>query len=542
MFMARSGSLPILIPLAFLLVSSALASEDTCADRSIVAGAVRTPQDAKTLTRCAYEFVQEVGFEEAHRAFKEEERWKSGPIYVFVSEVTPVSDRARVFVFPPDPSLEGLPFPWQIDSFGNDYFKELHRLLTSFDEGWNYYSFINPATGEVEPKVSYVKSIDWMGTPAAIGVGVYRRDLPGTCRSEEVNAAMLDSDPSEARLQEFVRCAAMELDSKGYFASVSLANDPRWRSGSIYLFGLDTYGYTFFSGSPADSWIGSELSSSEMGGFEGRHVLGVADAFGETFLYYSNGNPATNQLQRKVTFVKRVISFGVPVLIGAGYYLDEGVPPVPGVPADDVAFTVDFHRGPQGFMAGFADYPPADAQVYELTSDYRKLPPPLESESALFISGVNRSDDLFMFFKGPISGLLPGAQYRVTVGVEIATDTPSGCVGVGGAPGESVWIKAGVTAVEPLAVPDGSYLRMNVDVGNQSRGGAQAVVLGDIANSRSCEQSRRWERKSYQGQTTPTPISVAPDGRAWLLFSADSGFESRTSIYFTRASVTLTPI
>ena len=542
MFMTRSGPLPILIPLVFFLVSSALASEDTCADRSIVAGAVRTPQDAKTLTRCAYEFLQEVGFEEAHRAFNEEERWKSGPTYVFVSEVTPASDQARVFVFPPNPSLEGLPFPWQIDSFGNDYFKELHRLLTSFDEGWNYYSFFNPATGEVEPKVSYVKSIDWMGTPAAIGVGVYRRDLPGTCRSEEVNAALLDSDPSEARLQEFVRCAAMELDSKGYFASVSLANDPRWRSGSIYLFGLDTYGYTFFSGSPADSRIGSELSSDTIGSFEGRNVLGVADAFGESFLYYANRNPATGQWQRKVTFVKRVTSFGVPVLIGAGYYLDEGVPPVPGVPADDLAFTVDFHRGPQGFMAGFADYPPADAQVYELTSDYRRLPPPLESQSALFISGVNRSGDLFMFFKGPIGGLLPGAQYRVTVGVEIATDTPAGCVGVGGAPGESVWIKAGVTAVEPLAVPDGSYLRMNVDVGNQSRGGSQAVVLGDIANSRSCEQPRRWERKSFESQTTSTPLSVAPDGRAWLLFGADSGFESRTSIYFTRASVTLTPI
>ena len=540
--MTKSHCLPISVLLAFLLVSPALASEYTCADRSISAGAVRTPQDAQTLTQCAYEFVQEVGFEEAHRAFNEEERWKSGPTYVFVSEVTPHSDQARIFVFPPNPSLEGLPFPWQIDAFGNDFFKELYRLLTSFEEGWNYYSFINPATGGVEPKVSYLKSIDWMGTPAAIGVGVYRRDLPGTCRSEEVNAAMLDSDPSEARLQEFVRCAAMESDSRGYFASVSLAHDPRWRSGSIYLFGLDTYGHTLFSGSSADSWIGSELSSGDIGGFEGRNVLGVADAFGETFLYYSKRNPSTGQQQRKVTFVKRITSFGVSVLIGTGYYLDEGVPPVPGVPAEDLAFTVDFHRGPQGFIAGFADYPPADAEIYELTSDYRRLPPPLESRSALFISGVNRSDDLFMFFKGPINGLLPGGRYKVAVSVEIATDTPAGCVGVGGAPGESVWIKAGVTAVEPLTVPDGSYLRMNIDVGNQSRDGSQAVVLGDIANSRSCEQPSRWERKSFQARTTPTPISVAPDGRAWLLFGADSGFESRTSIYFTRASVTFTPI
>ena len=199
--------------------------------------------------------------------------------------------------------------------------KELTRVMGHSDEGWIYDSFTNPATGRDEAKSSYVKALDWGGTPAAIGAGIYRRDIPGTCWSEEVHAMGLEEDPSPESLQEFVRCAAMELDSWGYFASVSLANDPRWRSGSIYLFGLDTYGYTFFSGSPADSWIGSELSSSDTGGFEGRNVLGVADAFGETFLYYSQRNPSTGQRQRKVTFVKRITSFGVPVLIGAGYYL-----------------------------------------------------------------------------------------------------------------------------------------------------------------------------------------------------------------------------
>ncbi len=314
------------IPLLLSLVSPALAAEDTCADRSIVAGAVRTLQDAKTLTQCAYEFVQEVGFEEARRAFNEEERWKSGPTYVFVSEVTPLSDQARLFVFPPAREREGGSLGLLIDVYGNDYYKEQHRIASGFGEGFIYYSFLNPETGRDEPKATYIKSIDWEGNSAAIGVGVYRRDLPGTCRSEEVSASMLDSEPSEARLQEFVRCAAMALDSMGYFASVSLANDPRWRSGSIYLFGLDTYGYTFFSGSPMDSRIGSELSSDTIGGFGGRNVLGVADAFGESFLYYSNRNPATGQWQRKVTFVKRVTSFGVPVLIGAGYYLDSSQP------------------------------------------------------------------------------------------------------------------------------------------------------------------------------------------------------------------------
>ena len=214
----------------------------------------------------------------------------------------------------------------------------------------------------------------------------------------------------------------------------------------------------------------------------------------------------------------------------------------PAEPTDALTFSFDFSRGPQGFVAGFADYPPDHADSYELTSGYRALPSPLEPRSALFISGVNRSDDLFMFFRGSIGGLPPGARHGVTVSVEIATDTPAGCVGVGGAPGESVWIKAGATAVEPLPVREGAYLRMNVDIGNQSVGGAQAVVLGNVANSRSCEQPRQWERKSLPSRSTPAPISIPSDGRAWLLVGVDSGFESRTEIYFIRAEVTFTPL
>ena len=189
----------------------------------------------------------------------------------------------------------------------------------------------------------------------------------------------------------------------------------------------------------------------------------------------------------------------------------------PTEPTEALTFTYDFDLGPQGFTASFADYPPADAESYELTSDYRALPPPLEPRSALFISGVNRSDDLFMFFKRPVAGLSPGTSYGVSVSVEVATDTPAGCVGVGGAPGESVWIKAGATAVEPLPVRDGSYLRMNIDIGSQSAGGAQAVVLGDIANARGCEQPvdghrdlRQSERESVQ-----TPVPLPCSSRSW---------------------------
>ncbi|MCY3778156.1 MAG: cache domain-containing protein, partial [Candidatus Aminicenantes bacterium] len=281
--------------------------------------------DVQALVQCAYEFVQEVGFESTRNAFHEEDRWRSGPLYIFVDEKTPDTAMARAFVYPPDPSREGTAWGLSIDAYGNDVFRDANRIIDNFGEGWLYNSFVNPATGREEPKVSYIKGIDWEGIPAFIGAGIYRRDIPGTCLRDEVNAMELANDPSDRRLQEFVRCAAMELESMGYFASVSLSGDPRWRRDSIYVFGVDGNGNTLFSGDPY-RWGGWTLggADSELTSLSDRDDLSVADAFGETFLYYMSRDPSTGMQQRKVVFVKRVVAYGLPILIGSGYYLEDG--------------------------------------------------------------------------------------------------------------------------------------------------------------------------------------------------------------------------
>ena len=322
--MMKRSLCPLLIPLISICAMAPTFGVDeppSCTDHSIAARAIRTPEDVQAFVQCAYEYVRAKGFGEARRAFHEDERWRHGPIYVFVDEVTPVSDMSRSIVYPPDPAREGKPWGLLIDVFGIDWYKEQHRIASSVGDGWIYYSFTNPETGRDEPKASYLKSIDWNGTLATIGAGIYLRDIPGTCNSEEVNAMLLDSDPSNERLMEFVRCAAMEFEMKGYFAINTLTTETHWRSDSIYLFALDTYGYTLFSGDPySQEDIMSELSMTG----EDHDAVSVADAFGETFLYYSSRNPSTGMMQQKVTFIKRIVSFGLPVLIGAGYYLEEG--------------------------------------------------------------------------------------------------------------------------------------------------------------------------------------------------------------------------
>ena len=295
-----------------------------CADRSVTAAAVSTRQDVASFVQCAYEYVEAVGPAEARRAFNEDARWKHGPTYLFVNTATPASHEAVRLVFPPDPAREGMPRGMLGDAFG-DHFREIYRIVDEFGEGWVYYGFNNPATGRIEPKITYVKGLDWDGAAAVIGAGIYSRDLPGACEPGEVHARGLESHPSPERLSEFVRCAAMELESKGYFAGRTLASDPRWRGPSTYVFGMDIYGNTVFTGDPDSRWYGtleSEVNTNTDGPFLGRDIIGVGDVFGETFLYYSARNPATGTLQRKTTFLKRVVVSGLPILLASGYYLD----------------------------------------------------------------------------------------------------------------------------------------------------------------------------------------------------------------------------
>jgi hypothetical protein len=195
----------------------------------------------------------------------------------------------------------------------------------------------------------------------------------------------------------------------------------------------------------------------------------------------------------------------------------------------------DFSHGGQGWVAGFADYPVHADGFYKLESGYRRLPAPLDDRSGFFISGENHSDDLFMYLKRRVSGFDPNTNYEVSFVVEFATDVPTGCGGVGGSPGESVFVKAGASSVEPIAIVNesGQY-RMNIDKGNQSRGGANAVVIGNVANSTLCEQNiRRYEIKQL---SSPQPVLVTTDasGSVWLLVGTDSGFEAGTSLYYTR--------
>ena len=128
--------------------------------------------------------------------------------------------------------------------------------------------------------------------------------------------------------------------------------------------------------------------------------------------------------------------------------------------------------------------------------------------------------------------------------IVFASNAPSGAVGIGGSPGESVLLKAGASTVEPEVYfdSDAGYYLMNVDKGSGNSGnGTAASVVGDIANGLSAEENPRYVSLKRQHEHKYT-VNASQDGELWLLVGTDSGFEGLTGIYYQSIVVTLVPL
>jgi hypothetical protein len=204
------------------------------------------------------------------------------------------------------------------------------------------------------------------------------------------------------------------------------------------------------------------------------------------------------------------------------------------MPAGTIVKEFDFSAGDQGFASGFADLPAGDnPALYNLVADHRNLPTELGGGKGLFISGVNSNAGLWMFWKKKITGLQPNTEYQVALDVEMASN-------VAGVPGESVYVKAGVSQAEPLVTPDSQgLLRLTVDKGNQSTSGSVAVVLGNVAKEN--DDSEQYAILHRNNRSVQQSATTSADGSLWIFFGTDSGFEGTTSLYYTHAAAVLSP-
>ena len=214
-----------------------------------------------------------------------------------------------------------------------------------------------------------------------------------------------------------------------------------------------------------------------------------------------------------------------------------------GAADDNYDIEFDFSNGQQDWVAGFVDYPVGKEGEWGISSSLAALPAPLNaSRKGILLTGVNHSDDLFMYITREITGLTPSQFYSARFLVTLATNAPKNCVGIGGSPGESVVLKVGGTTLAPQRIVDGAqYYRANFDHGSQLQGGRDATPVGDLATSNTNCLQPRYELKQFNSGTMPITITTDTNGRFWLVVGVDSGFEGTTAVYITAVRVEIDP-
>ena len=203
---------------------------------------------------------------------------------------------------------------------------------------------------------------------------------------------------------------------------------------------------------------------------------------------------------------------------------------------ESIRYSFNFNDGEDGWVAGFSEYNGDSEDIYELEEGLAMLPAPLdESKQAYKISGMNRSDDLFMFLTRKITGLKANTIYSGDFTLNIASEAITGGVGAGGAPGEGVGVGIGLVNKEPLSEPDeDNFYEMNIDKIQQCcTDGKDMIVVGDLANGTSENVFKMIERSGeFSGRTDD-------EGNLWIIVGTDSGYEGRTTVYYSQIDVVL---
>lgn len=202
-----------------------------------------------------------------------------------------------------------------------------------------------------------------------------------------------------------------------------------------------------------------------------------------------------------------------------------------------VTITTNFDAGAQGWSAGFSDYPVADADSYELESGIAALPTDADLQG-FRLKGQNNSSDLFMFLKAQVIGLVPNTNYTLHGSISFLSNAGEGCGGVGGPPGESVYVKLGASEIEP----EQADFYLNIDKGNQSQPGNDALVVGNVAAAdASCDGSSFSQKTIDIALEDGFEIQSSTEGTFWVMVGTDSGFAGTTELYYTEIILNLTP-
>jgi hypothetical protein len=202
------------------------------------------------------------------------------------------------------------------------------------------------------------------------------------------------------------------------------------------------------------------------------------------------------------------------------------------------------------FSVSYADYPAGEERFFELYFTPRSALPSeiVSSQRCLKISGNNHSDDLFMYAYKKLDNLKPNTRYQVSFSLEFASNATKDCIGTGGSPGASVYMKIGVVSKKPTrSLDSGNYYRIDLDKGNQAQDGKDMILIGDISVDNQDALYRLKTLPYEPNQEMAEKINnyhftSTKRGEGWVIFGSDSGYESTSTLFYTNLVVTFKEI
>lgn len=204
------------------------------------------------------------------------------------------------------------------------------------------------------------------------------------------------------------------------------------------------------------------------------------------------------------------------------------------LPAEEI--TLDFTDTQAGWFSDFADLPMDSERTprsdFELEGTYSDGP--FDGAKTYKLSGNNLSSDLFMFISKKIDQLTPNQTYYALVSVDLYSNIPTGLVGIGGSPGESVYLKAGILDFKPTVYTEAGFDYLNVDKGNQAQEGTEMINLGNITHNGSTQDYQLIQRNHSE----LIVFKSNADGEAWVILGTESGFMGTTTLYYNQVRIT----
>ncbi|HEV8356648.1 MAG TPA: hypothetical protein VGQ17_07735 [Gemmatimonadales bacterium] len=193
-----------------------------------------------------------------------------------------------------------------------------------------------------------------------------------------------------------------------------------------------------------------------------------------------------------------------------------------------------------GWAVEAADFPTTRLADVGLVGDWRPLPSEVSTTlSGLYMSGTNVTGDLFVFLKKRLTGLPAGQRYSIAIQLEYVSNVHSGCTS---GLATSVWIKAGVSALAPIAFDDGGVYHLTLDKGIQSAAGSY-TQLGNIRNGLSgCPSTGSFAVRLTNRQDQSATLTTDSEGGFWIFLGTQSAVLARHELYITALQVTLFPL